>query len=185
MWFICGSGEETAELVEVLALDWAAPGSIRVMPQPSWLPPRLLSGVFPAVSDNAAQIRLGELFLTVGNLDLALDYFDGAIALGQVNDTVRFYRGIIFRANGEERQAAEVFRELDEAFLKQGAAHIFAGTIYAAAGNNRAALAAYQQGLDLGLRTEANYREIARLGQLLEDYPTAILALVELGPIEA
>jgi Flp pilus assembly protein TadD len=174
---------ETAGLVERLAFDWQEPKRFEPVAEPAWLPPALLSGVFPAVTSNREDIVLGELFLNVGNLEQALAYFDEATELAPVNDTVRFYRGVIYRAKGEERIAADIFDELDESYLKQGAVHILAATIYEAAGNNRAAIIAYQQGLELGLRTETNYQALIRLGLAEKDYLTAVTALVELAQL--
>ncbi|MFZ0547028.1 MAG: tetratricopeptide repeat protein, partial [Candidatus Promineifilaceae bacterium] len=173
---------ETADLIERLAIDWQNPDQV-TLPLPEWLPPPLLTGIFPSVGRNREQLLLGELFLSVGNLDRALAYFDDAIPLAPVNETVYFYEGIIFRAQGDERKAAEYFAMLDENFLKQSAAQVFAGRIYSKAGNNRAALAAYQQAVALGGRTEGNYRELIRLALLQEDYPAAITGMVELAQL--
>lgn len=175
--------EQTAELVERLAVDWQNPEPPVALPLPEWVPPPLLSDVFPSVARNREQLLLGELFLGVGSLDRALAYFEEALALGPVNETVHFYRGVIFRAKGEEGEAADIFARLDENFLKQAAAHIFAGKIYSEAGNNRAALAAYQQGIALGGRTEGNYREVVRLALLQADYLAAVTALLELAEL--
>jgi tetratricopeptide (TPR) repeat protein len=174
---------ETAELMERLAVDWQNPQPMPDLPRPAWLPPALLANVFPSVGSNREQLLLGELFLNMGSLEQTLTYFDEAIAVGPVNETVHFYRGVIFRARGEERQAAAVFGALDEDFLKQGAAHIFAANIYRKAGNNLAALNAYRQGIDLGFRSEANYRAVIELALVQDDYTAAITALVELAQV--
>jgi Flp pilus assembly protein TadD len=178
-----GERGETAELVERLAIDWQNPEPVMARPLPEWVPRPLLSDIFPSVARNREQLLLGELFLYVGNLDEALAYFDEAMALAPVNETVHFYRGVIFRAKGEEGQAADIFAMLNENFLKQEAAHSFAGKIYSEAGNNRAALAAYRQAVELGGRTEGNYREVIRLALLQEDYLAAVTALLELAQL--
>lgn len=176
-------GEETAELVNRLAFDWQAPPVFEEMEPPEWLPPPYLANLFPSVVSNREQLVLGELFLYAGNLDRALAYFDEAIEIGPVNETVHFYRGVIFRAMGDEGRAADIFLALDENFLNQAGAQLFAGRIYAKVDNNRAALNSYQKGIELGGATDGNYRELIRLALLEKDYPVAISALVELAQI--
>jgi tetratricopeptide (TPR) repeat protein len=172
---------ETAKLVEQLAVDWQNPRQMPELERPDWLPPAWLANIFPSVARNRDKILLGELFLFNGNLDRALAYFDEAIELAPVNETVRFYRGVIFRAKGQEREAAVIFADLDQSYLNQGPVQSFAAAIYDEAGNDRAALAAYQRAIELGHRTENNYRALIRLAQAQQDYPTAISALVELA----
>jgi tetratricopeptide (TPR) repeat protein len=174
-------GAETAELVERLAVDWDGPREMPEWERPDWLPTAWLADVFPSVGRNREEILLGELFLFRGNLRLALAYFDEALALAPVNETVLFYRGVIFRAQGLEREAADVFADIDEGFLNRGPVQGFAATIYEEAGNERAALEAYQRAIELGQRTEGNYRALIRLAKVQHDYATAISALVELA----
>jgi hypothetical protein len=172
---------ETTDLVLRLAIAWDAPLAMPELERPDWLPPALLANFVPSVERNRDEILLGELFLFQGNLTRALSYFNEAMELAPVNETVLFYRGVIFRAQGLEREAADIFEGLDNGFLNQGAVQGFAAAIYDEAGNGRAALEAYQRAIELGQRTKFNYRAVVRLAKAEADYASAISALVELA----
>lgn len=171
----------TQALVDRLRIDWKQPIRREVAVPAELDPPDWLAGLWPKVAVVRDDLALGQLFIAIGNLELAEQHYANAVRRDPGEESARLFLGLIYRATGRDAEAAEQLAFAADGVLERADVQAMSASICETAGNPAAAVEAYQRAIALGNRSVAASAGLARSAIAANRLEVARAALLDVA----